>query len=43
MIMPCTSSFGIEVEVGQLFSSKVDIKMRLFIMSLNNNFKYRLG
>lgn len=32
----------IDVEVDELFFSKVDLKMRLSIMSINNNFKYKV-
>ncbi|XP_038905828.1 uncharacterized protein LOC120091780 [Benincasa hispida] len=44
LIMPDTSSFGIEdVEVGQLFLSKKNLKMRLSILSINKNFEFKVG
>ncbi|XP_038891939.1 uncharacterized protein LOC120081277 isoform X2 [Benincasa hispida] len=43
LIMPGTSSFEIEdVEVGQLFFSKNDLKMRLSVLSINKNFEFRV-
>ncbi|XP_038902336.1 uncharacterized protein LOC120088970 [Benincasa hispida] len=42
LIMPGTSSSETDVEVDQIFLSKSDLKMRLSILCINNNFEYKV-
>ncbi|XP_038902318.1 uncharacterized protein LOC120088954 [Benincasa hispida] len=42
LIMSGTSSSETDVEVGQIFLSKIDLKMRLSILYIINNFEYKV-